>query len=480
MAPARARLAYDELLAHQLALALARETMKRQTGGRLQLHGDLARDIFRALPFKLTGDQVLAINEIKNDLLSSDRMVRMLQGDVGSGKTVVALIAMAFAVEAGVQAAFMAPTEILTRQHYDEIADLAEKVGIKTVLLTGRDKGKGRAERIAAIENGTAEIVIGTHALFQDDVNFKDLGLVVIDEQHRFGVHQRLALTEKGVLRANILTMTATPIPRTLTMTFYGDMDVSFLKEKPPGRQPIKTSVLPSDRLEQVYQAIGRAMDADNQVYWVCPLVEESDQLDLAAAEERWRDLSARFGDKVGLIHGRMKAAEKDSVMERFVAGEIRGLVATTVIEVGVNVPSATIMIIEHAERFGLAQLHQLRGRVGRGDKASTCLLIYSAPLSETAKARLAIMRETEDGFVIAEEDLRLRGPGDVLGVKQSGLPDFKLADLKLHASLLNAARDDSKLILNADPGLTSSRGKAVRVLLYLFEKDDAIHYIRS
>ncbi len=476
----RKRLAFDELLAGQLALRLMRLKVRRQKGRVLSGDSHLRTKALGALPFDLTGSQRQAVIEIMQDMASPDRMLRMLQGDVGSGKTVVALLAMLNAVESGTQAALMAPTEILAHQHFDTIEPLAKAAGVSIVLLTGRGKGKTRQEILATLADGSTQIVVGTHALFQDDVAFKDLGIAVVDEQHRFGVHQRIALSDKGPLRADILVMTATPIPRTLTLTYYGDMDLSVLNEKPPGRQPISTSVMPLTRLDDVIGAMRRAIDADDRVYWVCPLVEESDVLDVAAAEERYAVLKTLFGDKVGLIHGRMKGPEKDEIMSKFQSGDLSILVATTVIEVGIDVPEATIMVIEHAERFGLAQLHQLRGRVGRGERPSSCLLLYQTPLSENAKARLGIMRETEDGFRIAEEDLKLRGPGDLLGVRQSGLPDLRIADLMIDADLLTAAHDDAELIIREDPDLLSDRGKALRILLYLFEKDETIRYLRS
>lgn len=477
--PARARLAYDELLANQLALALTRRTLRRITGRALKGTGSLRKRLIQALPYELTGSQETALREILGDMASDDRMLRLLQGDVGSGKTVVALIAMAAAVESGAQAALMAPTEILARQHYSTIDELARKAGLSTALLTGRETGKSRSDLLERLATGKIDVLVGTHALFSDDVVFHDLALVVIDEQHRFGVHQRLALQAKGG-RADMLVMTATPIPRTLMLTAYGDMDTSRLLDKPPGRQPIDTRVLPAERLADVVAALERALSGGAKAYWVCPLVEESEALDATAAEDRYAALKQVFGDKVGLIHGRMTGKEKDEVMQAFAEGDMNLLVATTVIEVGVDVPDATVLVLEHAERFGLAQMHQLRGRIGRGDKPSTCLLIYAGELSETARARLNIMRETEDGFRIAEEDLKLRGAGDLLGTKQSGLPAFKLADLSAHGELLAAARDDAAVLLNRDPELSSERGAAARVLLYLFERDAAIRTLRS
>jgi ATP-dependent DNA helicase RecG len=478
--PARQRLAFDELLASQLALRLTRRKLKRQKGRSLTGDGSLRDKVIHNLPFELTRSQVGAIDDILADMGSEDRMLRMLQGDVGSGKTLVALVSMLNAVEAGTQAAMMAPTELLAHQHFETIEPMAKAVGIEVALITARGKGKARREALGRLASGDIRIAIGTHALFQDDVEFKDLGLAVVDEQHRFGVHQRIALSDKGPARADILVMTATPIPRTLTLTYYGDMDLSLLKEKPPGRQPISTRAMPLERLGEVVDGVGRALASGARAYWVCPLVEESDVLDVAAAEERYASLNAAFPGKVGLIHGRMKAVEKDEVMDAFQSGMINILVATTVIEVGVDVPEATIMVIEHSERFGLSQLHQLRGRVGRGDKPSTCLLLYQAPLGPTAHDRIAIMRKTDDGFRIAEEDLRLRGPGDVLGVRQSGLPVFRIADLTQHSDLLKIADKDAERVVETDPNLLSDRGKALRVLLYLFEKDEAVRFIRS
>jgi ATP-dependent DNA helicase RecG len=406
-------------------------------------------------------------------------MLRLLQGDVGSGKTVVALVAAAAVIEAGRQAAFMAPTELLARQHLKTIAPLADAAGIRVAILTGRERGGERESILDRLTLGDIDLLIGTHALFQETVAFHDLALAIVDEQHRFGVHQRLALTQKGEA-VDVLVLTATPIPRTLVLTYFGDMDVSELREKPAGRQPIDTRTIPLSRLEEVEDAVGRALEAGNRAYWVCPLVEESEKIDLAAAEARFVELRKKFGKAVDLVHGRMKGADKDAAMARFSAGETQLLVATTVIEVGVDVPEATVMVVEHAERFGLAQLHQLRGRIGRGTGHSTCLLLYKTPLGETAKARLATLRETEDGFRIAEEDLKLRGEGDLLGTRQSGLPGFRVARLEFHGKYLGAARDDAALILSRDASLTSSRGEALRHLLYLFGKDEAIKLIRA
>ena len=472
--PAWKRLAYDELLAGQLALQLVRAREKGPSGISRKGDGAIRAKIRAALPYALTGAQERSLTEIEADLAKPERMLRLLQGDVGAGKTVVALLAMANAVEAGAQAAMMAPTEILARQHFERIAPLGEAAGLRIGLLTGR---AGTAERNATLKRlaaGGIDILLGTHALFQDDVTFANLGLAVVDEQHRFGVHQRLALAKKGEA-ADLLVMTATPIPRTLVLGYFGDLDVSVLDEKPPGRKPVDTRLVNHERLDEMIAGVGRAMASGARIYWVCPLVGESEKLDLAAAEERHADLVARFPGKVGLVHGKMAGAEKDAVIARFASGELSVLVATTVIEVGMDVPEATIMVIEEAQRFGLAQLHQLRGRVGRGGDKSTAILLYRGPLSETARARLEILRQTEDGFRIAEEDLRLRGEGDVLGTRQSGMPGFRLARRDMHPDLLRIARDDAILAFQRDPAFASERGKALRMLLYLFERDEAI-----
>lgn len=473
------RLAYDELLAGQVALALVRAHLKRQSGRGSAGDGRLRKTIVASLPYSLTLSQRTALDAIVDDLGKPQRMLRMLQGDVGSGKTVVALLAAAAVIEAGRQAALMAPTEILARQHLKTIAPLAEAAGLRVAILTGRERGPVREDILEKLSNGEIDLLIGTHALFQDEVEFNDLGLAIVDEQHRFGVHQRLALAAKGDA-VDVLVMTATPIPRTLVLTYFGDMDVSELREKPAGRQPIDTRTVALDRLPETIDAVGRALDEGQRVYWVCPLVEESETSDLAAAEDRFAALKGRFGERTDLVHGKMRGTDKDAAMARFARGETRLLVATTVIEVGVDVPEATVMVIEHAERFGLAQLHQLRGRIGRGTGKSTCLLLYRTPLGETAKARLAIMRETEDGFRIAEEDLKLRGEGDVLGTRQSGDPGFRIARLSVHGDMLAAARDDAALMLSRDPQLKSERGEALRHLLYLFEKDEAVRLIRA
>ena len=443
------RLAYDELLAGQLALALLRAHMRQRPGHGSAAEGRLRERVIAALPYSLTPSQQRAVSDIVADLAQPHRMLRLLHGDVGSGKTVVALLAAATVIEAGRQAALMAPTEILARQHFSTIAPLAAKAGIRVAILTGRERGRERPEIISALATGDIDLIVGTHALFQEDVAFADLALAIVDEQHRFGVHQRLALARKGEA-VDLLVLTATPIPRTLVLTYFGDMDVSELREKPAGRQKIDTRAIPLSRLAEVEDAVARALDEGRRAYWVCPLVEESESIDLAAAEERYAALKKRFGATVDLVHGRMRGADKDRAMERFAAGETRLLVATTVIEVGVDVPEASVMVIEHAERFGLAQLHQLRGRIGRGAERSTCLLLYKAPLGPTAKARLAILRETDDGFRIAEEDLKLRGEGDVLGTRQSGLPGYRIARSDVHAQLIVQARDEAIRLLGA------------------------------
>lgn len=475
----RARLAYDELLSHQLALALLRTRMQREAGRKSAGDGSLRRKLEEALPFSLTGAQQTAIHEIVADIASDRRMLRLLQGDVGSGKTVVALMAAANVIEAGRQAALMAPTEILARQHYERLAPLAASAGIRLAILTGRERGRERDALLRKLAAGDIDFLVGTHALFQEGVEFPDLALAIIDEQHRFGVHQRLALTGKGEA-VDLLVMTATPIPRTLVLTFFGDMDVSELRSKPAGRQPIDTRTVSLGRIEEVVEAVGRAVQNGARAYWICPLIEESELIDLAAAEDRYQFLHQHFGKTVGLVHGRLKPKEKDNVMAQFASGQIQILVSTTVIEVGVDVPEATIMVIEQAERFGLAQLHQLRGRVGRGAARSTCLLLYKIPLGETAKRRLTTLRETEDGFRIAEEDLALRGEGEVLGTRQSGLPGFKIARHELHAGLLEAARKDAALIVARDPALETGRGKALRLLLHLFEREEAVRLIEA
>ncbi|MCB1537509.1 MAG: ATP-dependent DNA helicase RecG [Rhodospirillales bacterium] len=477
--PVRARLAYDELLARALAMQLVRARNRRQKG-RIFAHDSALRTrFFKSLPFQLTGAQRFAIAEIDADMQAPLRMLRLVQGDVGSGKTVVAFAAMLNAVATGAQAAMMAPTELLARQHARTLAPLADALGISIAVLTGRDKAKTRQVLLEKIKSGAAQIVIGTHALFQEAVEFHDLGLAVIDEQHRFGVHQRLELSSKGFV-PDILVMTATPIPRTLTLSLYGDMDISRLNEKPPGRKPVETRLISGERIDEVVAGLKRKIANGARAYWVCPLVAENEDLDLAAATERHTDLQAHFGARAGLLHGQMKPADKDRVMQQFAQGDIDILVATTVIEVGVDVPEASVMVIEHAERFGLAQLHQLRGRVGRGQDEAACILMFGAPLSEMAKERLRVIRETEDGFVIAEKDLALRGAGEVLGTRQSGLPAFHLADPEAHGDLMEIAYTEAKLLAEKDPALTTRRGEALKVLLYLFAQDAAIQTLRS
>ncbi|MEO0665187.1 MAG: ATP-dependent DNA helicase RecG, partial [Pseudomonadota bacterium] len=475
---ARLRLAYDELLAHQLALALARAKDRKAPGIVSEGDGALRAKILSTLPFDPTGAQTRAIAEIAADMARPKRMNRLLQGDVGAGKTLVAFLALLIAVEAGGQGVMMAPTEILARQHMESLAPMAAQAGVRLELLTGRDKGAERARKLADLASGEIGILVGTHAVFQKDVAFADLRLAIVDEQHRFGVRQRLLLGEKGAA-ADVLVMTATPIPRSLALAQYGDMEVSVLDEKPPGRTPIQTATVPMARLEDVVGKLRAAVAEGKQAYWVCPLVEESETLDMTAAEDRFKRLRAELGEGVvGLVHGQMPPAEKDAAMARFVAGETSVLVATTVIEVGVNVPNASIMVIERAESFGLAQLHQLRGRVGRGALASTCLLIYQAPLTEGGERRLRIMRETEDGFRIAEEDLAIRGAGDMIGTAQSGLPRFRVADLERQSGLMQIAQQDARKLLAEDPDLENARGQAARVLLWFMEQDRAIRLI--
>jgi ATP-dependent DNA helicase RecG len=477
---ARRRLAYDEFLAGQVSLALVRQKIRKVPGQPIRVKGELAARLVAALPFSLTPSQKSSVEDITKDMAGEDRMLRLLQGDVGAGKTLVALLAMAAAVEAGGQAVLMAPTEILARQHFSTISKLAGAAGVTVELLTGRTKGREREAIVERIASGEAQIVIGTHALFQDTVSYHSLMLAVVDEQHRFGVHQRLRLTAKGI-SPHMLVMTATPIPRTLVLAAFGDMDVSKLTEKPAGRKPIQTVTIPTERIGDVVGRLRSAVAEGKKAYWICPLVEESDVSELMSAEERYAVLARELGaGTVGLVHGRMAGPEKDAVMSAFKNGEIRLLVATTVVEVGVDVPDATIMVIEHAERFGLAQLHQLRGRVGRGDEASTCILLYKGPLSETGHARLSILRDSEDGFLIAEEDLKLRGEGELLGTRQSGTPGFKIASLEAHADLLEIARKDATYLLDRDPDLTSERGEAVRALLYLHRRDEAIRFLRA
>ncbi len=466
--PARRRLAFDELLAFQLSLRLIRELSAKDKGNAVKVEGTLKSQLLSTLPFKLTNAQLQAIKEIETDQATPTKMMRLLQGDVGSGKTIVSLCAMLNAVEAGMQAAMMAPTEILARQHYKAIAPYAESLGLKLGFLSGSVKARERAELLEQLASGELHMIVGTHALFQEYVKFHKLGLIVIDEQHRFGVGQRMTLAEKGQ-HPDILLMSATPIPRTLTLTLYGDMECSFINEKPSGRKPIDTRIISKQRIAEVIEGVKRVIAEGNKAYWICPLVEESESLELTAVEERFKTLKQVFGSSVGLVHGQMPAAEREKTMAEFRDGNIHVLVATTVIEVGVDVPDATVIIIEHAERFGLSQLHQLRGRVGRNDKLSTCLLMYQT-LGQVAKERLQIMRQSNDGFFIAEEDLRLRGGGEVLGTKQSGFMDFKLANPYEHHDLLLAASDDAKLILNQDPKFETERGKALKLLGDIFE----------
>jgi ATP-dependent DNA helicase RecG len=475
---ARDRLAYDELLANGLALMLVRADNRRRKGAPLKGDGSL-RDKLQ-LPFPLTGAQTRSIAEIEGDLAQEAPMLRLLQGDVGSGKTVVALEAMLVAVEAGAQAAMLAPTEILARQHFETLREMARPTGVEIALLTGRDKGRARESILMGLLDGSIDIVVGTHAIFQDSVAYKNLAFVVIDEQHRFGVGQRLMLARKGKRAPHTLAMTATPIPRTLTLAQYGEMDVSRLDELPPGRQAIDTRVISAERLAEVADGVARHIAGGQQAYWVCPMVRESETEDIAAAEQRYASLKARFDDDIVLVHGQLRPEEKDAAMERFASGEAKVLVATTVIEVGVDVPNATLMVIEQAERFGLAQLHQLRGRVGRGSEKSVCLLLRGEALSETGRERLALMRETQDGFRLAEEDLRLRGGGELLGTRQSGEEAFRIADLEQITRLLPVAHDDARLLMERDGGLEGKRGEAARILLYLFERDWGVQLLRG
>jgi ATP-dependent DNA helicase RecG len=477
-ASARDRLAYDELLANALALMLVRESNRKQSGTPLKGDGSLRAKL--KLPFALTGAQKRSIDEIEGDVVQNAPMLRLLQGDVGAGKTVVALNAMLIAVEAGAQAALLAPTEILARQHYETLARMLQGTGVEIALLTGRDKGKAREAILMGLVGGSIDIVVGTHAIFQDTVSYRNLALVVIDEQHRFGVGQRLMLARKGRRTPHTLAMTATPIPRTLTLAQYGEMEVSKLDELPPGRQAIDTRVVSVERMADVVEGITRHIETGQQAYWVCPMVSESENDDLAAAEARYATLKDRFGDRVVLVHGQLKPEAKDAGMERFSSGEAAVLVATTVIEVGVDVPNATLMVIEQAERFGLAQLHQLRGRVGRGSEKSTCLLLRGQQLSETARQRLALMRETQDGFRLAEEDLQLRGGGELLGTRQSGDTPFRIASLEQITKLLPLAHDDARLLIERDGGLAGPRGEAARLLLYLFERDWGVQLLRG
>jgi ATP-dependent DNA helicase RecG len=475
----RKRLAYDEILANQLALLLLRQVARRKRGVPLQGDGRLSGKL--QLPYRLTGAQQRVIGEIRGDMAQDKPMLRLLQGDVGSGKTLVALLSMLEAVEAGAQAAMLAPTEILARQHFATLQRQCEAIGVRIAILTGREKGRARESVLMGLADGSIDILVGTHAIFQQHVAYQKLGLIVIDEQHRFGVSQRLLLSEKAEHPPHLLAMTATPIPRTLTLTHYGEMDVSRIDEMPPGRTPVETLVISDAKLGDVVAGLGRHLSDGGQAFWVCPLVEESEVIDAAAAEDRAAILRQRFGaERVGLVHGRMKGPDKDAVMTSFASGELAVLVATTVIEVGVDVPNATLMIVEGAERFGLAQLHQLRGRVGRGGGASRCILLRGQNLSETGRARLALMRETNDGFRIAEEDLRLRGPGEILGTRQSGEQNFRVASPEDVAELAPIAQGDARLLLDRDGGLASERGQAARLCLYLFERDAAVGLLRS
>ncbi|MXO85131.1 ATP-dependent DNA helicase RecG [Altererythrobacter aurantiacus] len=477
---ARERLAYDELLANSIALLLVRADNRRRKGRALAGDGSLREKL--ALPFALTGAQARSIREIEGDLQQEAPMLRLLQGDVGAGKTVVALSAMLIAAEAGAQSAMLAPTEILARQHFETLRRMAAPTGVRMALLTGRDKGRAREATLMGLMDGSIDIVVGTHAIFQDTVAYRDLALVVIDEQHRFGVAQRLMLASKGRRAPHTLAMTATPIPRTLTLAQYGELDVSKLDELPPGRQAIDTRVAGLDRMSEIVDGVARHVEKGGQAYWVCPMVRDNDAVgdDIAAAEARYAALRERFGDDVALVHGQLAPEVKDAAMERFVANEAKILVATTVIEVGVDVPNATLMIIEQAERFGLAQLHQLRGRVGRGAAKSVCMLLRGETLSETARERLALMRETQDGFRLAEEDLRLRGGGELLGTRQSGDNAFRIASLDQITRLLPKAHDDARLLIERDGGLTGERGEAARILLYLFERDYGVQLLRG
>ncbi len=474
----RDRLAYDELFANQLAMRLVRAALdKRRTrpiAGDDRLVGQLK------MPFALTGAQRRVIGEIEGDLAQSRPMLRLLQGDVGSGKTMVALHALLRAVEAGMQGALLAPTEILARQHFANLQGALAGLPVNIAILTGRDKGRPRESTLMGLADGSIDILVGTHAIFQEAVIYKALGLAVIDEQHRFGVSQRLLLSKKGRGVPHLLVMTATPIPRSLALAAYGDMDVSQIDEMPPGRTPVETLVLSQERLPELVDGVARHLASGKQAFWVCPLVEENENSDLAAAEQRAEALRLRFGEQVAVIHGRMKGPEKDVVMEAFASGKTRLLVATTVIEVGVDVPNASLMIIEASDRFGLAQLHQLRGRVGRGSEHSRCILVRSSQIGETARARLALMRETNDGFRIAEEDLKLRGAGEMLGTKQSGDSPFRIATDEQVRELIGAASADARLLLDRDGGLEGPRGEASRIALYLFERDAGVATLRS
>jgi ATP-dependent DNA helicase RecG len=473
---ARQRLAYDELLAHQTALAWARARDRHRPGRALEGDGALREKALARFGHALTASQSHALAEIVEDLAAPRRMLRLLQGDVGSGKTLVALLAMLRAAEAGTQAALMAPTEVLAQQHHRTLSRLCP---VPVGLLTGSVKGVARRNLLLGLANGHVPLVVGTHALFQESVRFRDLALAVIDEQHRFGVDQRLSLGEKGE-RTDVLVMTATPIPRTLLLTQWGEMEVSRLTEKPAGRQPVRTTLHSLALETDILGGIARALDRGERIYWVCPLVAESEVVDLAAAEARFATLRERFGDRVGLAHGQQEPLVRDAALARFASGETPLLVATTVIEVGVDVREASVMVVEHAERFGLAQLHQLRGRVGRGAAQSYCLLLHEDGLTETMRRRLNLLRETEDGFAIADEDFRLRGGGELMGRRQSGLPGFRVADLGEDEGLLYMARGDAAVLLERDPRLETPRGRAVRLLLRLFERGPALRTLAS
>ena len=476
--PARLRLAFDELFSHQLSLSIARNKIKRSKGRANISTGIFQTKVINNLPFKFTEDQKLSIRDILHDLKKPERMNRLLQGDVGSGKTIVAFIGLIAAVEAGGQGAIMAPTEILARQHFETLLPLAEKAGISLSLLTGRDKGNSRRSKLAALKDGETNIIIGTHALFQADVAFQDLRFAVVDEQHRFGVNQRLELGKKGSV-VDLLIMTATPIPRSLALAQYGDMDISIIKQKPPGRKPINTALISDVRIDEVVDKLKKSIANGAQAYWVCPLIEESEVLHYTAAERRFEQLRAKLGEGVvELVHGKMSSETKDKIMDRFVSGNTKLLVATTVIEVGVNVPSANIMVVENAEKFGLAQLHQLRGRVGRGSNQSTCLLLYKEPLNISSRKRLSILRETEDGFKISEVDLNLRGSGDAIGTAQSGLPRFRMANIDIIEMLMETAHQQARYLLAKDPNLETPQGKAARNLLWLMDQDKSIQLI--
>ena len=468
---ARQRLAFDELLSNQIALHLTRRHNHQKPGQSLPFKNQINLN----LPFDLTSAQKKCLQEIRNDLASNECMIRLLQGDVGSGKTVVALLAALQAIENNTQTAFLAPTDILARQHFEKIKNLCQTLPIEIQLLTSHEKGKKRQEILSDLTQGRIDLLIGTHAILEQNVTFKKLSFAIIDEQHRFGVKQRLSLANKEQ-GTNLLFMTATPIPRTLALTAYGDMDISVLNEKPKGRQPIDTRVIP---LSQVETIISRLKSLSSQIYWVCPLVEESEESDLMAAQKRFQNLQKIYGEKVGLIHGKMKPEEKKQAMDRFISGDTKILVSTTVIEVGVDVPSAATMIVEHAERFGLASLHQLRGRVGRGQDKAICLLLHGR-LSETGHKRLKILRDFDDGFKIAEADLHLRGAGEILGLRQSGLPLFHMANIEEHTDLLTLANQQAQKILTQDPYLTTPHGQAVKNMLYLFQKDTVINLLNA